>query len=1127
MSCSSGLSPACHWSLPPVTLRAVSFVQHPTWFRYLLAILAVLAATLVRVLLAGWFGDTAPLFTYIVATVVVAWLVGSGPAVVTGVVGFVCAYVFVMGPDLLPSPQDVAIIPLTVAYAFIIGAIIAFALGMRRARDQEAATARTAQLQRQQLHVTLASIGDAVIVTDAQSRITFVNQVAQELTGWQAAEAHGQPLLAVFPIVNEHTRQPVESPVEQALREGRVIGLANHTILLAKDGREIPIDDSAAPIRDQSGAITGVVLVFRDVTARRRAEQEQAKLAAIVASSSDAIISKSLDGIILSWNATAEAMYGYTPDEVLGKPIEILIPPDRPNELRDILARLRRGEPIDNYETVRVAKSGRLLDVSVSVSPLYDEERNVVGASAIVRDITAKKHAERLRDLRLSIAELLAQGSSTNQAIDQFLSTFATAMQFGVATLWLVDEKTHTLSCRHTWHAQGIDAQAFLQASRECRFSRGQGMPGQVWQTRKVCWIDDAATEPTFVRADAARQCNLHSGLIVPLQLQNELLGVIEFFSTSRRAADADLCETAETLTALLGQFLHRRRAEAALLEETHVTETLNKIGGRLVAELDQQNLVELITDETTRLTGAEFGAFFYNSTEQGEAYQLSTISRQWRESFLSLSMPRNTALFAPTFRGERVVRYDDVTQAPDYGKNSPHNGYPAGHVPVRSYLAAPVTSRTGNVIGGLFFGHREVGVFTPRDEQLIEGIAAQAAIAMDNARLYRELQQADQRKDEFLAMLAHELRNPLAPVRNAVEILRLAPHDVQAVESARSILERQVEHLVRLVDDLLDVSRIMRGKIELRKERVELSAVVDRAVEITSPFMNSRNHRLTVDRGRAPLWIEADPVRLAQVIGNLLNNAAKYTEPGGHIDLSLQAQGDMAVVRVRDNGLGIPADLLPHVFDLFVQADHSTNRSHDGLGIGLTLVRSLVEMHGGHVSASSAGRMQGSDFTIHLPLLNPVAAIDNPPQLDLDGAPPPHRTSGYHILVADDNVDSANTMAMLLRLHGHEVKTVHDGQAALDAALAAPPDVALLDIGMPHVDGYEVARRMRQESRLNGLKLIALTGWGKDEDRQLSKSAGFDHHLVKPVDFDQLQSILDARPDASPQHDHSATAAD
>ena len=371
--------------------------------------------------------------------------------------------------------------------------------------------------------------------------------------------------------------------------------------------------------------------------------------------------------------------------------------------------------------------------------------------------------------------------------------------------------------------------------------------------------------------------------------------------------------------------------------------------------------------------------------------------------------------------------------------------------------------------------------------------------------RMEDALRESDRRKDEFLATLAHELRNPLAPIANSLQILKIPHLDPVSAQQTRDIIERQVNHLVRLVDDLLDVSRVMRGRVELRKEPVELAIVVARAVETVQPLLEAQKHRLEISMPDEPLVVNGDPVRLTQVIANVLSNAAKYTEPNGTISVICQEKDGLAVLQVRDSGIGIASEVLPHVFELFVQAEHATNRAQGGLGIGLTLAKNLLEMHDGQIEARSEGLGKGAEFAIQLPLMQ-ERRRDDPGQPREALA---SKTTGLRVLVVDDNKDAADSLALLLRLQGHDVRVAHDGTSALVVAQSHRPAVVFLDIGMPGMDGYEVARRMRGMSESTETVIAALTGWGQQEDRARTAAGGFDHHLVKPVASDVLETLI------------------
>jgi PAS domain S-box-containing protein len=616
--------------------------------------------------------------------------------------------------------------------------------------------------EREILEVTLKSIGDAVLVTDTAGRVTFLNAVAERLTGWPLSAARGEPFEKIFHIVNEFSGKPVEHPVAMVLESGGIVGLANHTVLIARDGRRIPIDDSGAPVRLANGELIGIVVVCRDVTERKRAEHMRAWLAAIIDSSDDAIASKTLDGVVTSWNPGATRLFGYQPAEIIGKPITTIIPPELHAEEIDILARLRRGERIDHYETVRIAKDGHRIEVSLTVSPIKGEDGEVMGASKIARDVTQRKRNE-----------------------------------------------------------------------------------------------------------------------------------------------------------------------------------------------------------------------------------------------------------------------------------------------------------------------HR--------------------------------LREADRQKDEFLATLAHELRNPLAPICAAAELLKQAKTLAPELQAATAILERQARHMTHLVDDLLDISRITSGRIRLHPEPLELTELVKAVIEsYRQSAETTRHQQIILAASSEPLHVIGDRIRLTQVFSNILHNAVKYTPPGGRIDIALRAEDREAVVSIRDNGIGIPREMLDHIFEPFAQLDRSYERADGGLGIGLTLARRLIELHEGRIEARSEGRGQGTEVLVHLPSVAATPA-------KRPGTPrrEPDFSSGCRVLIADDNHDAAVSLSMLLQAMGHDTRVVHDGIEALEEAGLFHPDVVLLDIGMPRLDGYETARRIASEPWAATTQIVAVTGWGQETDRRRAKAAGFHRHLVKPVDLDALREVL------------------
>jgi PAS domain S-box-containing protein len=848
------------------------------------------AAVLLRWLLDPVMGDALPLVTLFGAVAAAVWVGGYRPAVVVAVLGYLaCDYLFIAprGDIRFDVPHLVGL----AAYLFTASLIIAIGEAMLRAE-------RRAGERGEVLRVTLGSIGDGVITTDNEGRVTYMNAVAESLTGWTAGQARGRPLETVFRVLNEETRQAVENPAARALRGGLVVGLANHSVLIDRDGVERPIDDSAAPIKDEGGQVSGCVLIFRDVTERRRLEKDEAgrllaarQLATIVESSDDAIVRKSLDGVIQSWNAGAERLFGYTAEQAVGRPIAMVIPAERIAEEDEILARLRAGQRVEHFETVRVRSDGRRIEVSLTISPIKDEAGRVIAASKIARDVTERKSMEAERQ------------------------KFVT----------LIENSTDFIG------------------------------------------ISDLDAVPTYINPAGLRMVGLDG------------------MEEARRVHVADF-------------FFPEDQAR--------------------------------IMDE-----------FFPSVVEKGHG-EIDVRFRHFKTG-------------QPIWMAFKVLKLTDDD----------------GRAMAFATVSQDVTERR---------------------------------LLQENLRkLAADLSEVDRRKNQFLATLAHELRNPLAPLSNMLQVLKRTGERGPAFPQALAIMERQLGQLVRLVDDLLDLSRITHDRLELRKSRVELGALVHQAAEATRPLADSARHTLRVVDPPGPIYLEADPARLAQVFGNLLNNSAKYTGPGGTIQVQTERHGDEAVVTVEDNGSGIPPEKLESIFEMFTQVDQSLERRQGGLGIGLTLVRRLVQMHGGSVEASSDGDGQGSRFVVRLPVLEARAAAGAPPAPS--EAPPRAR----RILVVDDNEDSATSLAMLLEIAGNKTFIAHDGTAAFAAVERHRPEVVLLDIGLPGLNGYEVCRRIREQPWGRDMVLIALTGWGQDEDRRQSREAGFDGHLVKPVNYTALMELL------------------
>ncbi len=554
-----------------------------------------------------------------------------------------------------------------------------------------------------------------------------------------------------------------------------------------------------------------------------------------------------------------------------------------------------------------------------------------------------------------------------------------------------------------------------------------------------------------------------------------------------------------------------RKRAEEAAVYRSEQLQKLAAISTRLNAAHDVSSVLGIVTEEARVLIGAQQAVASVAAAvpEKGFVTVVSHADKDRPEvAAPPLAIPEG---LVEDIHGPVRVTRTEAEHRPEL-RTAGEAGRAGG------WLAAPLVGRNTQRLGVIQLLDKTADDFTEDDEALLAQLAQIATVAIENARLYEELRRKDQRKDEFLAMLAHELRNPLAAIRNAVA-LGSDQASAADIEWSMEVINRQMRQLSRLIDDLLDVSRITQGKVQLRKEPIDAAAVLGSAVETVRPLMEERQHELTVALRPGTLQLEADPTRLEQIVVNLLANAARYTEKGGEISLRARHEDDKIVIRVRDNGVGIPPEKLPLMFELFAQGDRTLARSEGGLGIGLTLVRSLTEMHGGTVEASSEGKGKGSEFIVRLPASPAVSASAAGMVAPADparaarmpaatkAAPPagPKR----RVLVVDDNVDSARGTALILNRNGHEVRVAYDGPGAVAAAQEFLPEFVLLDIGLPGMDGYEVARHLRQDANLAGLTLVAVSGYGQESDRRRSQEAGFDQHLVKPVDPGVLLGLL------------------
>ena len=605
------------------------------------------------------------------------------------------------------------------------------------------------------------------------------------------------------------------------------------------------------------------------------------------------------------------------------------------------------------------------------------------------------------------------------------------------------------------------------------------------------------------------REHGVVSGLSVIIQGRERPFGTLGAFTDRPRTFARDDVHFLQAVVNVLAAAIQRRRDEDALAEvrdelaiQLADMTRLHALSERLSNNIELTAVLEEVLSAVTGLQGTERGVLMLYDRERDEMRTAASVGfdpEQLKAVERATPGMQLGGTVTAVISGGIVVA--DVPSDPILAPQLSA----ALHAGCQVVCSTPLLTCGGEPVGVIATYFPERHRPSERETRLVELYARQAAEFIDNARLYREIREADRCKGVFLAMLGHELRNPLAPILNALHLMRLPNIDRAEIDQARDIAEWQARHLARLVDDLLDVSRINSGKIELRKGRVDLREAVSRAVETARPLIESRRHSLSVTVPDDPLPLEADAARLEQVLSNLLNNSAKYTEPGGQISLTVERDAGEFVIKVRDNGIGIDPELLPRVFDLFTQADQSLDRSQGGLGIGLTLVRRLVEMHGGSVSASSAGIGKGSEFVVRLPGLD--VAVTEEPQPGLEASKVKGRS--LRVLVVDDNIQSADSLARIVRLWGHDTRMANTGTEAPEIAQTFLPDVVLLDIGLPGMDGYAVARLLRAIPALNNVVLVAITGYGHEEDRRRSQEAGFDMHLVKPFDLDDLEKRL------------------
>ena len=1045
----------------------------------------------------------------------------------------------------------------------------------------------------------LEALPVAVCLCDRDGSVLRVNQQAIELWGRTPTTAD----IARFPL-------------DEVLRTAEPV--RDLTLVIERDGVGVPVLATIAPIGVTHGLVPAVAITVVEARDRADADLSRAQLAAIVVSSDDAIVSKTLDGVITSWNVGAERVFGYSAEEAIGKHISLIIPRDRLDEETEVLARLRRGEKIDHFETVRRRKDGRLVDVSLTVSPIRSSDGRIVGASKVARDITERRLAhealargrrryyrifegagvsiwdEDFTAVRAALDDLRASGvrdfavyfAEHPDEVERYIGLVrivdvnqATLQMFGARDKTQLLESLNTVfteQTREVFVSELIalaEGRTRFEADTELRTLAGDRLNVLVSITfpplnepadsvlvtltdvtlqkraeeayrdsaalfhemadtaPALLWVSDASGAWTFLSrqwyelTNQTAQTALGLGWLAALHPDDRDSAADELFEATQqrrsfhfecRLAHAEeyrwiiiagqpRFDAAGQLLGFVGSAIditERRKAEEAVIEEVHTRETLSRVGAALASELDPDRLIQSAINAATMLTSAQWGAFFYDiGSEADDARPHHAVAGAAKDAFSDA----REAMDRGGYREVEITRFDDLSVG-DSGRPT-RPVLPRG-MPVRSYLEVPVVSRHGDVRGTLCFGHPRPGIFHARHEQLASGIASWAALALDNARLYEEAQEASRAKDEFIATLSHELRTPLNAMLGWAHMLRSNVLPPETERRALDTLERNVRTQAQLVDDLLDVSRIVAGKLQIKGDDVELTGLVISAADTVRPAAAAKGLtlHLAVDPDRQIL-VTGDADRLRQILWNLLTNAVKFTPSRGRIDVTLGVDEATASISVADTGQGIRPDFLRHVFERFRQADSTSTRRHGGLGLGLAIVRHLTEAHGGSVSAESAGEGLGATFTVHLPCKEIRRRIDA-----ATASAPSRGTalSGLRVLVVDDEPDARDVLRALLEVHGADVTVASSAGEALDLLRLGHSDVLLADIGMPEQDGYALIEAVRAMATPEAaIPAVAVTAYVGARDRARAYESGYGWHLAKPVDPEQLVAVV------------------
>ena len=822
----------------------------------------------------------------------------------------------------------------------------------------------------------------------------------------------------------------------------------------------------------------GVVCYFYDITERKEAEEalraSEEFNRSIIESSPDCIKILDFDGNLLAMLGCGQELLGIEDIQTVLNTswLDLWGAEDRPSAQAAVEVAVAggKGNFVGFFRTLRA--EAKWWDVAIS--PILDANNKPARLLAVSRDVTRRKQAELNLEFLASVSQDLLRWTGVDEMMQTVGTKMAAYLGLSICAFVEIDDAADQVVISHDWHRE--DVPSLVGVHRLADFVEGEFI--QAARAGTTIVVRDTATDPR-TGPEKFAEFKIASFVCVPLIEDGQWRFALCLYHSEPYDWREDEIALAVELTERIWTRLQRLRIEQALRVSEARFRVLFDRAPIAIYSCDAAGQIQEFNRCAVDLWGRE-------------PMQGSTAERFCGSLKLYLSdgtlLPHEQTPMAAVLKGEipAAQDIDVVIERPD------------GSCISVIVNIVPLKNERGEISGAMNYFY---------------DITERSRLEKKTREQAHELADQGRRKDEFLAMLGHELRNPLAPISNAIHLLRLRQNEDPIQIKACAIIERQLGQLTLLVDDLLEVSRITTGKIHLNEERLMLDKVVENAVETVRQLITQRRHVLALSMPAQAIWLYADAARLEQVLVNLLTNAAKYTDPGGYIWLSIEQQGDEAVLKVRDSGIGIAPELLPRVFDIFSQAERSLDRSQGGLGIGLSVVRRLVEMQRGTVEARST-LGQGSEFVVRLPAVPAVAALastiaEKATQL----------TRSLRVLVVEDNVDSAETLSMLLRAYGHDVRMAHEGSASVQTALDYQPNVVLLDIGLPGMNGYEVAERLRQQPSLGNLVLVAMTGYGEALARQRSRAAGFDHHLVKPADFDKLQEILASVPAQAPDH--------